>query len=340
MKTSFHGIVKQPLVYFLWFFLLFAGMLFADESDFDEVRYPTLISAAYRKGKVLIDFEPVSESVDEDGVKYRIYRSNQPICSYTDISTERHIKEISADALPFQDEPESDGNYWYAVTVKTGEKEHSTIVPYQNATASPVDFSPFPDPVVELEIIKESERSVQIRFTPPRADYAYNLYVSHEAFVDATGLEPVKVVDEENAVTLTIEQDIPYFFLITTMNRLGVENTHIVSGKNSNESAFILKKKKPKPAPKGPTPQQRIEQILQLSFYRGHYSEALKSFQSLLEKELLSTERGSVHFYMGQCLFYLGMYEKAIKYFILSKETDTYRSSAGIWVKRCIERIE
>ncbi len=336
MRTSFHGIVKQPLVYRLCFFLLFAGTLFADGSDFDEVRYPTLISAAYRKGKVLIDFEPV----DEDGVKYRIYRSDQPVCSYTDISTERYTEEISADALPFQDEPESDGNYWYAVTVKTEKKEHSTIVPYQNATASPVDFSPFPDPVEELEIVKESERSVQIRFPLLRTDYTYNLYVNREAFVDAAGLEPVKVTEGENTITLNIEQDLPYFFLITTTNRLGVENTHIVSGKNTNESAFILKKKKPKPVPKGPTSKQRIEQILQLSFYRGHYSEALRSFQSLLEEELPSSELGSVHFYMGQCLFYLGEYEKAIKYFILSKEIDTYRSSAGIWVKRCIERIE
>jgi tetratricopeptide (TPR) repeat protein len=336
MRTSFHGIVKQPLVYRLSFFLLFAGTLFADVSNFDEVRYPTLISAAYQKGKVLIDFEPV----DEVGVTYRIYRSEQPVSSYTDISTESQITEISSDALPFQDEPESDGKYWYAVTVKTVKKEHTTIVPYQSATASPVDFSPFPRPIEELEIIKKSERSVQIRFTPLHSDYTYKIYVSREAFADAAGLEPVKIVEGDNAVTLEIEQDLPYFFLITTTNRLGVENTRIVSGKNTNESAFILKKKKPKPAPKGPTSKQRIEQTLQLSFYRGHYSEALRSFQSLLQEELSSSEQGSVHFYMGQCLFYLGEYEKAIKYFILSKETDTYRSSAGIWVKRCIERIE
>ncbi len=336
MRIPLQGTVRRAPAHCLFFFFFFVCTLSADVSDFDELMYPTLISATYQMGKILIDFEPV----DADGVTYRIYRSNQQMASYADLSAGECITEISSNALPFQDEPEGDGKYWYAVSVKTEKEEHSKIVPYQSATGSPVDFSPFPRPVEELDIAPESERSVQILFTPLRLDYTYRLYVRNEEFIDTAGLKPVKDVKGNNRITHRIEQDRPYFFLITTMNRLGVENTDIVSGKNMNESAFILVKKTPKPLPQGPTLQQRIERTLQFSFYRGNYSEALRVFQSMLKEELTSSERGAVHFYIGQCFFYLGEYEKAIKHFILSKESDTYKSSAAVWMERCIDRIE
>lgn len=336
MRTFLHGTAKRALVHCLFFFLFFVCTLSADESDFDELMYPTLISATYRMGKVLIDFEPA----EADGVTYKIYRSNQPVVSHADLSAVECTTEISSNALPYQDEPVGDGKYWYAITVKTENEEHVKIVPYQNATVGSVDFSPFPHTVEELDIAPESERNIRIHFTPLYPDYTYLLYVHNEAFVDTAGLEPVKDVKGNNTIHLRIEYGRPYFFLITTMNRLGVENTDIVSGKNTNKSAFILEKKTTKPSSQGPSLQQRIEQTLQFSFYRGNYSKALQAFQSLLPEELTSSERGTVHFYIGQCFYYLGEYEKAIKNFILSKESDAYKSSAAVWMERCIERIE
>jgi hypothetical protein len=336
MRTSLPGKAKRAPVYCLCFFFLFICALSADEFDLDELMYPTLISATYRRGKILVDFEPVAA----EGVVYRIHRSNQQMSSYAELSKGECITEISSCSLPFQDEPASDGKYWYAVTVKMESGERSKIVPYQSATVGPVDFSPFPLPVEALDIEPESDRCVQIRFHPFRPDYTYILYAQNEEFADTSGLKPVKDMKGNSTFIFRIEHGRPYFFLVTTMNRLGVENTDIISGKNTNKSAFVLAKETPKPIPKGPPLQQRIDQTLRYSFYKGNYSESLGVFQSLLQEELAAAERLTVHYYIGQCFFYLGEYEKAIKHFILSKESDMYRSSAAIWIERSINQIE
>ena len=95
-----------------------------------------------------------------------------------------------------------------------------------------------------------------------------------------------------------------------------------------------------KPTIRKIAPMELIERTLRNHSYKGNYAEALEVFDSILAHEHLSpAEKSAVHFYMGQCEFYLGKYKKAIRSFILSKEDPRRRGQAESWIVRCLERV-
>jgi tetratricopeptide (TPR) repeat protein len=93
-------------------------------------------------------------------------------------------------------------------------------------------------------------------------------------------------------------------------------------------------------AKKEPSPGELIEQNLRNNFYRGNYNRALDNFRSILQRDDLTRgERGKAAFYAGQCSYYLSDYEKAVKYFVFSKEAESYMGMADAWIERCLGRI-
>ena len=93
--------------------------------------------------------------------------------------------------------------------------------------------------------------------------------------------------------------------------------------------------------PAEPTYAELINHNLRKNFYEGQYRAALTDFLSMLESgSLTEDEKGLVIFYTGQCYFYLGEYEKAVKQFIISKEFPAYHDGAEMWMKRSLGRVK
>jgi hypothetical protein len=345
----------------------------------------TLIRPTYEEGFISLSFEPM----EGENIKYRVYRSMQPILSEADIQQARLIGEISAQELPLIDFPEQDGSYYFAVTVA---REFTDLIPYLNTTTKPLDYSPFPEMIDGLFIEQpvegdETHHRILIRFVPARTDYEYKLYRSNNPVEEIADMEHLLTVSgSEDGFTTDIEEDVPVYFAVTTANRLGIENDRLVPGRNLTSEilyeheedieeyveAHVKDEVEGQPPlerdteestasmPAAPTKtgdkkeadqplQQRsseastaelIDHNLRQNFYTGQYRTALTNFQSILKSDKITDDqRGLVAFYTGQCYFYLGQYEKAVKQFVVSKEFSGYHSSSEAWIKRCLGLI-
>ena len=352
----------RPRIFFFLFliacFSLFGGIGTPAAEDGGEgnepIRYPTLIKAKYESGAVEISFE----TVDVEHAVYRIYRSSSPLLSPESLAGAEVAAEVTAADLPFRDAPEREGRYYYAV-IAVIQQEQLALIPYQNATLTAVSFTPPAEQVETIEVRKLDENRVAVRYKPLNPRYAYNLYMSSSPLVkigEATPAASAAAATEGMGVfELAYAKGTPYYFAVTAVNGAGAENVVLTPGRNSTLEPFIEKleeikvegKKKEPPkaaaAAKAPvviTPGELIDGNLRSNFFKGDYSKALVSFTTILErKELPLRDKSTVHFYMGQCYFYLGEYKKAIRSFILSKEDPGSVRRSESWIDRCLERV-
>jgi len=335
--------------------LLMSTPLFLQASVVTEDRFVTLISTRYDQGIISLNFEPIQG----ENLRYRVYRSTTPIISRADLEKAAFIIEITAEELPVRDEPESDGRYYYAVTVT---EEFPNLVPYLNTTTKPIDYAPIPEVIDTFEILRidkvdDSNYRMAVRFIPAREELAYNLYRSKLPIDILESAELVaSVTGADEQFVITVQENVPLYLAITAINRLGVENKTLIPGRNLTSAPFTLetrkpvitekkkeeekKEKRPTPKPSMPAAQTIIDRTLRNSFYRGNYKETLRAFESLLQRnDLTRKERGQVAFYTGQSYYYLGEYKKSIRYFVLSKEIDEYREPADVWIERSLNRL-
>ncbi|MBN2325490.1 MAG: hypothetical protein JXQ30_17330 [Spirochaetes bacterium] len=328
----------------------------------DVVPYPTLINASYVNGAVQIDFDPVGSETDCPGssVSYRIYRSNRRMTEKEDLHQAVVVLEIGAyifeENVPYRDTPQADGAYYYAVTVLHDGGEKAALFPYQNTTMYPVEYAPLPGSVSGISISAIDRTTAVVSFSPLTGRFTYSLFQSDGPFRDT----PKEAVDTGSAFTVSkteedrfkvpITEETPYYFLVTTANRMGIENDTVVPGENTNIEPFLLRKAEEKKqatvktAPVKPRPDTAsalIERTLRRYFYRGLYTEAMKNFDTILKRRDLSpSQRGKSYFYMGQCCYYSRTYEKAIRYFILCKSTGKYAKESELWIERCLKKVE
>jgi len=313
----------------------------AEENPQTSEIFPSLIKVIYENGEILIEFEPVKD----ENIKYNIYRSKTSPIIKTNIIDAKLLKEITKNKIPFKDIPENDGKYYYAATAVKDGKEYLNLVPFQNTIVNPIDFSPFPKTVEEIDIKIIKDTDIEIKYSPVIKTYTYKLYSSSDKITDINGLHALKIQNgNKDSFNVTIEKNTPYYFLITNVNRLGIENNSIILGKNENIKPFMIKKleeikKKEVKRKIIITNKNLITMNLKNNFYKNNYEKALNEFFSILKRKTLNTsEKETVYFYMGQCYFYLGDYRKAIKYFILSK--ITFKGQSEAWIDRCLERID
>jgi len=350
LSASLLKIVRRISVLF-FIVSVFAGLSPAFSQYDEEVLYPTLISVKYAAGSIIISFEPLSLP----DITYRIYRSVTPLMSGDNLQGAVAVADITEPGIPYTDTPDMEGRFYYAVTVLMNGNEYTDLLPFQNVTVKPVNYSPPPDTVKSIKISRADDSSAAVFFFPVKKEYTYSLYISSQPIEDTGGKGPDLVLkSEEERFTVKIEKEKPYFFLVITSNRMGVTNPTVLPGKNTNREAFIVKKEEKKKAVPGievkkkkepPKPQvsakSLIERNIKNNFYRGNYTGALREFNKILKrKDLSESRRGETHFYMGQCYFYIGEYDTAIRHFILSKSSGQYTNRAELWIERCLDSID
>lgn len=346
------------------FLLIAAAVLIGQEGLVTENRFVTLINPAYEEGYISLSFEPVEDSA----LRYRVYRSEKAIISQSDIEFATLIGEIDAGSIPIKDYPGVDGRYYYAVTVV---ENFPDLIPYLNTTTNPIDFSPIPEVIDTFTItpfdMEDGTHLLNIQFIPASVDHTYNLYTNDNPIAEIGDTAPSATAPGTSGFfELMVEENSPLFMAITVINRLGIENRTLIPGRNVTAGPFLIESKegetvvrKPEmaPAPQPttvmdeeeeeakeeaePSVNELIHQNLQNHFYRGNYKKALSNFQTILDRDdLTGEERGFAALYAGQCSFYLKEYEKAIKYFVLSKEIDNYRGMANAWIERSLDRVQ
>lgn len=315
----------------------------------ESVSYITMLRASYTQGSIIIDFEPLIEK----NIRYKIYRSGEAIKSEKELVKAVPVAEIAASELPFRDIPDKDGTYFYTVTHIRNGVEEALIIPYHTTTPHPVDFSPLPEPVEEFRITpsRESEPGkwiIKINFKPSFDQNTYHLYIRSEKLEGVVeGTPSLSVSGRTGQFSTIVNEDKPYYFIITTVNRLGVENPVVIPGRNENEKAFILGPsikaqyaKKPIPLKKTLSPGDLIDINIRNNFYRGNYSRAFNEFKNLLKRDgLTNYQIALIHFYMGQCLFYMKKPREALRYFILSKDFPSNINPGDAWIDRCLENL-
>jgi hypothetical protein len=318
----------------------------------EEIDYPTLISAVYDAGDIRITFEPLCDM----RLRYRLYRTTAPLSDAALFASDAGLKnatlfaDISKDEIPYTDTPKEDGRYYYAVTVIENGIERTGLVPFQNFTPVPVDYSPKPVPVERISIVSTDDIHASVSFTPYIKGYRYSLFKRTRPIGDSPEGKPDFVLDEgQDRFRLKIDREVPCYFLVTVANRLGIENRSVVPGKNTNTEPFLLRLKAVKAAAKenafpkksAVSAEYLIERNLKRNFYRGRYSNALVEFETILRrKDLSAYERSTAYFYMGQCCYYKGTIKAAIRYFILCNQSGQYAAEAEIWIGRCLEMVE
>ena len=338
-----------------------AAPLMGQEGLVTENRFVTLINPKYEDGYISLSFEPI----EDINLQYRVYRSDKPIISQSDIEQATLIGEIDVKGIPLKDYPGIDGRFFYAVTVL---EEFPELIPYLNTTTNPIDFSPLPEVIDTFTItpfdMEDGTHLLNIQFIPTTVEYTYNLYtnmnpISEVGDISLSSTAPGTVGYFE----LTVEENSPLFMAITVLNRLGTENKTLIPGRNVTTGPFLIESKegetvvrKPDLAPfQQPTTEldeeeetaaalsavELINRNLQSNFYRGNYAEALSNFKTILSRgDLTGEERGFAALYAGQCSFYLRDYRKAIKYFVLSKEAEGYEGMADAWIERSLSRVQ
>jgi hypothetical protein len=328
-----------------------------DEENREVFQYPTLLSVAYdaespHAGSVVILFE----GVEGEDVRYRVYRAAAPLTSSQSLASAELAAEVTSGELPFRDVPREEGVYYYAITAVIGNEEQRILVPYQNATVSAVDFSPLPRPVEAFEVRRVKGTTVSIPFSPLDTGIAYKLYTSGVPFEGVSDSPPAQSVSDRGYFEIVLKENTPYYFAITSQNRLGAENRELTPGRNASAGPFKIeppvapapkavkapeKRPEPKKPPKIPSPTEEIDRILRTAFFKGEYAVALEGLRAVLARGSLSTiEKSVVHYYMGQCEFYLGAYGDAVRSFILSKEDPKRTEQADSWIERCLERVD
>jgi hypothetical protein len=324
-----------PIALQVVFFFIYASILPADEQI-----YPTLLNVRYIEGDMRIDFEPLENEI----VTYRIYRAKTPITRSFELVSSDLVAEIRKEELPFIDHPPTDGSYNYAVTAVKEGQEQLYFVPFQNVTLYPVDYAPFPPSVKRLEIKQLNAETVELSFESVAQAASYNLYLGTEKITNLSEEEPFSTAKSENRFLVPVAAQTPYFFVVTTRNRLGVENRNVVDGQNTNKDPFTLKREvqqPPKRQVREITTGELIDRNLRNNFYRGHYRRAIDEFFSLMSNRSVPQRQAAlVHFYMGQCEYYLGNKSPALKYFILAKEVEEYRAISEAWIERCLSEAE
>jgi tetratricopeptide (TPR) repeat protein len=321
--------------------------LLGQEGLVTENRFVTLLKPKYEEGFIHLSFEPVQN----ENLRYRVYRSTKPIISAADIEGADLVAEITAEDIPLRDEPPAEGHFYYAVTVT---EEFPELVPYLNTTTKPVDYAPLAEVIESFETRRLGDERAIIRFTPARPEYSYNLYTSSVPIKELDEAElAASVSGADGQFEIRVAQDSPLFLAITAINRLGVENETLIPGQNVTlaplepvpkppevEEEEEPKVEKPPPTPPPTPPRALLDRALRKSFFQGRYTEALERFEDLIRRnDLTSSERAEAHFYAGQCCFYLGDYRKAVKYFVLSKEIEEFVRPADVWIERSLNKI-
>lgn len=281
--------------------LFFSFILFAEKPIVRDIQ------AEAGKGNKINIFWTLPENPEKEISSFFIYRDTRQIASYAQIKNISPIAQIDSNFSGYTDLVKDYNDYFYCVLAVT--KDSS--VPYDLILLS------FNSTVKGVHISMNTQQKEPQKKEQEKLYYEGTLRETPLPFIDIVenSLQPEPTVSEEAAFaaqTLTNK----------TKKREPVLKPYIF------EEDLI--------SPDGGDDYLLFE-ILKQYFVHKNYDEAIVQLNKLAGTNIKDSTRSRVYFYIGECEYLTGEYEKAVKSFV--KVQDIYPSLARKWINSSLDRI-
>ena len=283
------------------------GLLFFSFILFAEKPIVRDIQAEAGKGNKINIFWTLPENPEKEISSFFIYRDTRQIASYAQIKNISPIAQIDSNFSGYTDLVKDYNDYFYCVLAVT--KDSS--VPYDLILLS------FNSTVKGVHISMNTQQKEPQKQEKEKLYYEGTLRETPLPFIDIVenSLQPEPTVSEEAAFaaqTLTNK----------TKKREPVLKPYIF------EEDLI--------SPDGGDDYLLFE-ILKQYFVHKNYDEAIVQLNKLAGTNIKDSTRSRVYFYIGECEYLTGEYEKAVKSFV--KVQDVYPTLARKWINSSLDRI-
>ena len=283
------------------------GLLFFSSILFAEKPIVRDIQAEAGKGNKINIFWTLPENPEKEISSFFIYRDTRQIASYAQIKNISPIAQIDSNFSGYTDLVKDYNDYFYCVLAVT--KDSS--VPYDLILLS------FNSTVKGVHISMNTQQKEPQKQEKEKLYYEGTLRETPLPFIDVVenSLQPEPTVSEEAAFaaqTLTNK----------TKKREPVLKPYIF------EEDLI--------SPDGGDDYLLFE-ILKQYFVHKNYDEAIVQLNKLAGTNIKDSTRNRVYFYIGECEYLTGEYEKAVKSFV--KVQDVYPTLARKWINSSLDRI-
>ena len=283
------------------------GLLFFSFILFAEKPIVRDIQAEAGKGNKINIFWTLPENPEKEISSFFIYRDTRQIASYAQIKNISPIAQIDSNFSGYTDLVKDYNDYFYCVLAVT--KDSS--VPYDLILLS------FNSTVKGVHISMNTQQKEPQKQEQEKLYYEGTLRETPLPFIDIVenSLQPEPTVSEEAAFaaqTLTNK----------TKKREPVLKPYIF------EEDLI--------SPDGGDDYLLFE-ILKQYFVHKNYDEAIIQLNKLAGTNIKDSTRSRVYFYIGECEYLTGEYEKAVKSFV--KVQDIYPTLARKWINSSLDRI-
>lgn len=283
------------------------GLLFFSFILFAEKPIVRDIQAEAGKGNKINIFWTLPENPEKEISSFFIYRDTRQIASYAQIKNISPIAQIDSNFSGYTDLVKDYNDYFYCVLAVT--KDSS--VPYDLILLS------FNSTVKGVHISMNTQQKEPQKKEQEKLYYEGTLRETPLPFIDIVenSLQPEPTVSEEAAFaaqTLTNK----------TKKREPVLKPYIF------EEDLI--------SPDGGDDYLLFE-ILKQYFVHKNYDEAIVQLNKLAGTNIKDSTRSRVYFYIGECEYLTGEYEKAVKSFV--KVQDVYPTLARKWINSSLDRI-
>lgn len=283
------------------------GLLFFSSILFAEKPIVRDIQAEAGKGNKINIFWTLPENPEKEISSFLIYRDTRQIASYAQIKNISPIAQIDSNFSGYTDLVKDYNDYFYCALAVT--KDSS--VPYDLILLS------FNSTVKGVHISMNTQQKEPQKKEQEKLYYEGTLRETPLPFIDIVenSLQPEPTVSEEAAFaaqTLTNK----------TKKREPVLKPYIF------EEDLI--------SPDGGDDYLLFE-ILKQYFVHKNYDEAIVQLNKLAGTNIKDSTRSRVYFYIGECEYLTGEYEKAVKSFV--KVQDIYPTLARKWINSSLDRI-
>ena len=283
------------------------GLLFFSFILFAEKPIVRDIQAEAGKGNKINIFWTLPENPEKEISSFFIYRDTRQIASYAQIKNISPIAQIDSNFSGYTDLVKDYNDYFYCVLAVT----RDSSVPYDLILLS------FNSTVKGVHISMNTQQKEPQKKEKEKLYYEGTLRETPLPFIDIVenSLQPEPTVSEEAAFaaqTLTNK----------TKKREPVLKPYIF------EEDLI--------SPDGGDDYLLFE-ILKQYFVHKNYDEAIVQLNKLAGTNIKDSTRSRVYFYIGECEYLTGEYEKAVKSFV--KVQDIYPTLARKWINSSLDRI-
>ncbi len=283
------------------------GLLFFSSILFAEKPIVRDIQTEAGKGNKINIFWTLPENPEKEISSFFIYRDTRQIASYAQIKNISPIAQIDSNFSGYTDLVKDYNDYFYCVLAVT--KDSS--VPYDLILLS------FNSTVKGVHISMNTQQKEPQKQEKEKLYYEGTLRETPLPFIDIVenSLQPEPTVSEEAA------------FAAQTLTNKNKKREPVLKPYIFEEDLI---------SPDGGDDYLLFE-ILKQYFVHKNYDEAIVQLNKLAGTNIKDSTRSRVYFYIGECEYLTGEYEKAVKSFV--KVQDIYPTLARKWINSSLDRI-